>query len=159
MQPSDKNHFCSVLDRLADQIHATPLSADAKDGYWKALCHLEVGRFLRVVEHLSKNYKPRWMSDFPVLKDFFSTLQSLPIPDSEIFHSFPCRCCDVKPHGDGRLACQCDLARCFQCFHCGQCCKCQGGPIPLEELPEWKEAKAALYAVKPVYRKPLTEQK
>jgi hypothetical protein len=159
MQQSDKPYFDSILNRLSDQLHTITLSVEASDGYWKALSHLEVGRFLRVVEHLSKTYKPRWMSDFPVLKDFFSALQSMPIPDSEIFHSFPCRCCDVRPHGDGKLACQCDLARCFQCFHCGQCCKCQGGPIPLEELPEWKEAKAALYAVKPFSRKQLTEQK
>lgn len=141
MQQNDRTHFDSILDTLADQIHCLPLSEDAKNAYWNVLNHADVTRFLQVVEKLSATYKPRWMSDFPVLKDFTQTLNSLPIPDHLIFHSFPCRCCSVRPHQNGKLACQCDLERCFGCFHCGKCCKCARGPIPLEEMPEWKAAK------------------
>jgi hypothetical protein len=149
MIESDKIHFDSALDRLADRIHCLPISDPAKGDYWKRLKVVDPERFLMLIEHLISTYKPRWMNDFPALKDFTTALNSLPIPDSMIFHSYPCRCCDIQPHGDGKLACQCDLERCFECFHCGKCCKCQGGPIALEEIPEWKSAKEKFGLLKP----------
>ncbi|HYU99906.1 MAG TPA: hypothetical protein VE977_13845 [Pyrinomonadaceae bacterium] len=141
MIDSERPHFDSALDRLADRVHSIAITGEAKNDYWKALKHFDAGRFLKVVEHLYSTYKPRWMNDFPCIKDFLVAANSLPLADSQIFHSFPCRCCDVQPHGDGRMACQCDLERCFECFRCGKCCKCHGGPIPLEEISEWKAMK------------------
>lgn len=87
MTDSDRNDFDHALDVLAAIFRLTPLNAEAKFGYFKALRKHSVEGFVGGMNKVAETYKPRRKDDFPVpavISEAITGVVNAKQPDSDL---------------------------------------------------------------------------